>query len=96
MRKKTKLQIVLSSQIVKGAKNVKGTRKLVQYLEISFFRVRRCTFSLHFRAIRLLEFFGARRKVALRGEAYEWTSVLRTFDKLREVGVLFYLVLHFV
>ena len=27
----------------------------------------------------------------LRGEAYAWTPVLRSFDKLREVGVLSYL-----
>ena len=37
------------------------------------------------------EFFRARRKVALRGEDYAWAPVLRTFDKLREVGVLSYL-----
>ena len=53
--------------------------------------MRECSFSLSFRAIRPSEFFGARRKVALRGEAYEWPPVLRSFDKLREVGVSFYL-----
>ena len=41
--------------------------------------------------IRLLKFFGARRKVTLRGEAYEWAPVLRSFDKLREVGGSSYL-----
>ena len=55
-----------------------------------------CDFSLGFWAIRPSELFGTRRKVALRGEAYEWTPVLRSFDKLREVGDLSYLVLHFV
>ena len=30
-------------------------------------------------------------KAALRGEAYTWTSVLGSFDKLREVGVSPYL-----
>ena len=52
---------------------------------------RECSFSLGLRAIRPSEFFGTRRKVALRGEAYEWTPILRSFDKLREVGVLSYL-----
>ena len=53
--------------------------------------MRECSFSLSFRAIRLSEFFGARRKVAQRGEAYEWAPVLRSFDKLGEVGVSSYL-----
>ena len=57
---------------------------------------RKCDFSLGLRAIRPSEFFGTRRKVALCGEAYAWASVLRSFDKLREVGVLSYLKLHFV
>ena len=34
---------------------------------------------------------GTRRKAALRGEAYEWVSDLRSLDKLREVWVLSYL-----
>ena len=55
------------------------------------FRVRERDFSLGFWAIRPLEFSGARSKVALRGEAYEWAPVLRSFDKLREVGVSSYL-----
>ena len=59
-------------------------------------RERESHFSLDYRAIGPLKFFGARRKVALRGEAYEWDLVLRSFDKLREVGVLSYLKLHFV
>ena len=33
------------------------------------------------------EFFGARSKEALRSEAYAWAPVLRSFDKLSEVGV---------
>ena len=48
-------------------------------------------FPLRSRASGPSEFFGARRKVALRGEDYAWAPVLRTFDKLREVGVLSYL-----
>ena len=50
-----------------------------------------CDFSLGFWAIRPSEPFGTRSKVALHGEAYEWTPVLRSFDKLREVGVSSYL-----
>ena len=50
-----------------------------------------CGFSLSFWAIRPSEFFGARRKVALCSKAYEWAQVLRSFDKLREVGVSSYL-----
>ena len=59
-----------------------------------FFEVLRekgSSFSLGFRSIGQSDFFGARRKVVLRGEAYAWTPVLRSFDKLREVGVLSYL-----
>ena len=37
------------------------------------------------------DFFGSRRKVVLRGEGNTWTSVLRSFDKLREVRVSSYL-----
>ena len=48
-------------------------------------------FSLNFRQIRPSEFFRARRKVALREEGNAWTPVLRSFDKLREVGDLSYL-----
>ena len=50
-----------------------------------------CGFSLGLRAIRPSEFCEARRKVVLRGEGNAWVSVLRSFDKLREVGVSPYL-----
>ena len=53
--------------------------------------MRRLDFSLSFRQIRSLEDFGARRKAALRGKAYAWAPELRSFDKLREVGVSPYL-----
>ena len=53
--------------------------------------VRERDFSLDFWAIRPSEFVGTRRKVALRIKAYVWAPVLRSFDKLREVGVLSYL-----
>ena len=56
------------------------------------FREKVSHFSLDFWLIRSSEFFGARRKVALRNEAYAWAPILRSFEKLREVEVLFYLV----
>ena len=52
---------------------------------------RESSFSLEFWAIRLSEFFGTRRKVVLRGEAYAWAPILGSFVKLREVGVSPYL-----
>ena len=54
------------------------------------FRERERDLSLKYWAIRPSKFFGARRKVVLRGEAYAWTPVLGSFVKLREVGDLFY------
>ena len=50
-------------------------------------RERRTSFSLEYRQIRPSEFVGTRSKAALRIEAYAWAPVLRSFDKLREVGV---------
>ena len=41
-------------------------------------------------------FIGAENKVDLRDKSYAWTLKSWTFDKLREVGVLSYLKLHFV
>ena len=55
------------------------------------FSERESHFSLKYREIRPSEFIGVRRKVTLRGEAYEWAPVLGVFDKLREVGVSSYL-----
>ena len=52
---------------------------------------RESSFSLEFWAIRPSEFFGARRKAVLRGEAYVWAPILGSFVKLREVGVSPYL-----
>ena len=58
---------------------------------MTFFRERTTDFSLKYRAIRPSEFFGTRRKAALRGETYAWAPVSGVFDKLREVGVSPYL-----
>ena len=55
------------------------------------FSERVCSFSLRSWAIGPSDFFGPRRKVALRGEDYAWALVLESFDKIREVGVLSYL-----
>ena len=56
------------------------------------FSERVCNFSLRSRAIGPSDFFGARRKVVLRGEDYAWASFLGSFNKICEVGVLSYLV----
>ena len=59
--------------------------------EILIFRERGSDFSLRSRAIGQSDFFGPRRKVALHCEDYAWTPILRSFNKIREVGVLSYL-----
>ena len=56
------------------------------------FRERMTSLFLDSRLIRPSEFFGARRKVVLCSKAYAWTPVLGSFDKLREVENLSYLV----
>ena len=66
-------------------------KKEMQWLWKFRFRERESSLSLGLRAIRPSKFLGARRKVALCGEAYEWTPILRSFDKLRKVGDLSYL-----
>ena len=53
--------------------------------------VKRSDFSLKIRAIRPSAVFGTRRKAALSGEGFAWVPDLRSFDKLREVGVSPYL-----
>ena len=49
------------------------------------------SFSLEIRAIRPSAVFGTRRKAALHRAGYAWTPSLKSFDKLREVGVSPYL-----
>ena len=48
-------------------------------------------FSLGFLEIGPSDFVEPRRKVILRGEGNAWVPVLRSFNKLRDVGVLSYL-----
>ena len=57
-----------------------------------FSRERESLFSLDFWSIGSSVFDGARRKVVLRGEGNAWALVSWSFEKLREVGVLSYLV----
>ena len=56
-----------------------------------FFSERESSFSLETRVIRPSAVFGTRREAALCGAGYAWTSDLRSFDKLHEVGVSPYL-----
>ena len=55
------------------------------------FSERESAFSLRSRAIGPSDFFGQRRKVVLRDNDYVWAPVLRSFNKIHEVGVLSYL-----
>ena len=64
-------------------------------MKVFDFRERVCNFSLKSQAIRPSDFFGPRSKAVLRSEGFAWAPILRSFDKLREVGVLSYLKLHF-
>ena len=75
----------------KEAKKRVGGGDLLQWLWILSFSERESHFSLKYRAIRPSKVFGARKKAVLRDEAYAWASVLRSFNKLREVGDLSYL-----
>ena len=55
------------------------------------FLERMTSFSLEVRKIRPSAVFETRRKATLCGETYVWEPDLRSFDKLREVGVSPYL-----
>ena len=61
-------------------------KEKIQKLNILKPSERECDFSLRSRLIRQSDSLGARRKVALGSKAYAWAPVLRSFDKLREVG----------
>ena len=54
-------------------------------------RERVCVFSLRSWAIGPSDFFESRSKAVLRSEGNTWAPSLRSFDKIREVGVLSYL-----
>ena len=53
--------------------------------------MRQSCFSLEYREIRPSAVFGTRRRIALRGEGFEWVPDLGSFLKLQEVGVSPYL-----
>ena len=82
--------VIIFSLYSKGQKREGGGRNL-QKLRFWVFRERVIDFSLRSWAIGPSDFFGARRKVVLRGEGNAWALILGSFDKLREVWVLSYL-----
>ena len=88
---KTKLCIVSSPTIEIRSQKCERTR-IDAVADFFMFSERVSRFSLDLQAIRPSEFVGTRRKVALRSEAYAWASILRSFNKLCEVGDLSYLV----
>ena len=55
-------------------------------------RERKSNFSLDFPMFGPSVLVGPRSKVVLGGKDYTWTPVLGSFDKLRNVGVFFYLI----
>ena len=63
----------------------------MQRVRNGVFSERESSFFLEIRAIRPSAVFGTRGKTALRGEGFAWVSDLRSFLKLREVGVSPYL-----
>ena len=80
----------LSSPFLAGTCSRREGREYIKKWRV--FRERACNFSLGFPAFGLSDFFGPRSKVVLRSEGFAWASVSGSFDKLREVGIFFYLV----
>ena len=89
--KKTKHSIVLSPTIQKGKEKRELKEKMSSSQKKWCFSERRLDFSLSFRQIRPSTIVGTRREAALRGEGFAWVPDLRSFLKLREVGVSPYL-----
>ena len=81
---------MLSPPLTKEKKNVNWGKRRCSKFEIRFL-VRESSFSLEIQAIRPSVVFGTRRKAALRGEGFAWVPDLRSFLKLRKVGVSPYL-----
>ena len=84
------------SYIQKGRRKRAGEKRIHSEHKVWFSSERVSTLSLRSQLIRPSDFFGARRKVSLRSEAYVWAPILGSLKKLRNVGVLSYLKLHFV
>ena len=68
----------------KGGGNLQEVRYFV-------FRERECNFSLDLREIRSSTIVETKGKVVLLSEGFAWVPDLRSFNKLREVGVSPYL-----
>ena len=68
---------------------MKGERRYSE-LQIFFSSERERDLSLDLRTIQPSEFVRARSKVIIRSEGFTWVQDLRSFDKLREVGVSSY------
>ena len=66
----------------------------MQNSKMEGFLERECNFSLGLLMFGPSDFFGPRSKVVLRSEGYAWAPVSGRFNKLHEVGVLFYLFCH--
>ena len=71
---------------------MQGRKQYAELRFLDFFSERGSDFSLRSRAIGPSDFFGSRSKAVLCSKGFTWVPVLRSFDKLREVGVLSYLL----
>ena len=96
-----KLCIKIIIIIIKEKKSIKvkweeteGEKEGVGYF--IFFIISSLRFFLISTKIGQQVFIGTEGKVDLRDESYVWTPKSWSFDKLREVGVLSYLKLHFI
>ena len=88
MTLKTKMNSAVSyTEKIKEKENVLREEKNGQRVRALVFSERTSVFSLESWQVRPSEFFGTRRRATLRGETYAWAPDLRSFDKLREVGV---------
>ena len=88
----------MEKKIIKRGKNGQegeGERR-ERVEDFIFFYFSFLRFFLRSTKIGLQVFVGTECKVDLRDESYTWTPKSWSFDKLREVGVLSYLKLHFV
>ena len=77
-----------------GDREKEGVR--IEEIFLVFFIISSLCFFLKSTKIGSQVFIGTEGKVDLRDKSYAWTPKSWSFDKLREVGVLSYLKLHFV
>ena len=91
-RNEKKKEKQMRNEIRKGKRKRGGDGKQNIQWPFSFgFRERTSSFSLGSWEIRPSDSFATRRRVVLLGEDNAWTTVLGSFFKLLEVGVLSYL-----